>query len=116
MGGKSIALEDFQKMYGPLLLCLESITSTSGLDANSVIQALGLLKSITNTYSIVAFHTIKYFFSFTHRLSLTLQGSECDILKAFQIIGSVKQVLQNVRSNIDKIFASVYVSMRDMGR
>ena len=47
---------------------------------------------------------------------MTLQGSECDILKAFQIIGSVKQVLQNLRSNIDETFASFYVSMTDIAR
>ena len=29
---------------------------------------------------LTAFNTIKYFFSFTHRLNLTLQCSECDIL------------------------------------
>ena len=45
-----------------------------------------------------------------------MQGSECDILKAFQIIRSVKQVLQNVRSNIDETFASVYVLLTDMTR
>ena len=72
---KNIVLEDFQKMYEPLLQCLEGITPTDGWDGNSVIQVSGLL------------------FGFTHRVSLTLQGSECDILKAFQIIGSVKQVL-----------------------
>ena len=116
MGGKNIVLEDFQKIYEPVLQCLESITSTGGWDGNSGIQASGLLKSIANSTFIAAFHTIKCFFGFTHRLSLTLQGSDCDILKAFRIIGSVKQVLQNVRSNIDETFASVYVSMTDMAR
>ena len=59
---------------------------------------------------------MKYFFGFNHRLSLTLEGSGCDILKAFQIIGSVKQVLQDVRSNIEETFASVYVSITDMAK
>ena len=47
---------------------------------------------------------------------MTLQGSECDILKIFQIIGSVKQFIENFRSIIDETFASVYVSMTDMAR
>ena len=34
----------------------------------------------------------------------------------FQIDGSVKQVLQYVRSNIEKTFASVFVSMTRMAR
>ena len=92
---KNIVLKDFQKMYESLLQCLESITSTDGWDGNSVIQASGVLKSITNSTFIAVFHTIEYFFGFTHSLSWTLQGSECDILTTFQIIGSVKQVLQN---------------------
>ena len=70
-----------------------SIKSKDGEGDHSVIQVSGLLKSIANYTLIAAFHTIKYFFDFTHRLSLTLLGSECDIFKAFQIIGSVKQVL-----------------------
>ena len=57
---KNIVLEDFQKMYEPLLQCLESITSTGGSDGNSVIQASGLLRSITNSTFCAAFHTIKY--------------------------------------------------------
>ena len=113
---KNMVHEDFQKTSEQLLQYLEIITSTDGLDGNSVIQASGLLKSITNSTFIAAFHTIKYFFGFTYRLSLTLQGFECDILKAIQIIGSVKQVLQNVRSNIDETFSSVYVSMTDTAR
>ena len=77
--------EDFQKIYEPLLQCLQSITLTNGWDSNSVIQASGLLKSITNSTFIAAFHKIKYFFGLVHRLGLTLQGFECNILKAFQL-------------------------------
>ena len=80
MAGKNIVLEDFQKIYVTLLQCLESITSTDGWDRNGIVQVSRLLKSITNSTFITAFQTIKYFFGFTHRLSLTLQGSECDIL------------------------------------
>ena len=110
---KKIVFEDFYKLYGPLLQSIESIRS-NGWDDNSVIKVSGLLKLITNSTFIAAFHTIRYFFGFTHRLNLTLQCSECDILKFFQIFGSVKQILQNVRSNIDEIFASVYVLMTGM--
>ena len=79
----------------------------------SVIQ---VLKPIKNCTFITACHTIKCFFAFTRRLRESLQGSECDILIGFQIIGPAKQVLQNVRSNIEETFTSVYVSMRDMAR
>ena len=109
---KSIVLEDFHKMYEPFLQCLESITTTDGWDGNSVIQASELLKSIASSTFIAAFHTIKYFL-WVHRLR---QGSECDILIAFQNIGSVKQIPLNVRSNIDETFTSIYVSMADMAR
>ena len=105
---KKIVFEDFWKMYGPLLQCIESIRS-NGWDDNSFIRVSGLLKLITYSTFIAAFHKIRYFFGFTHRFNLTLRGSECDILKVFQILGSVKQVLQNVRSNIDETFASAYV-------
>ena len=52
-------MEDFQKMYEPLLQCLGSITSTVGWDGNSVIQASGFLKSTANPTFIDNFHTIK---------------------------------------------------------
>ena len=59
-------------MYEPLLQCLESIKSTDGWDNNSVIQTSGHLKSITNSSFIAAFHTIEYFFGFTHNLKLDI--------------------------------------------
>ena len=114
--GKNIVLEDFQNMYEPHLQCLESIKSTDGCDGSSVIQVSGFLKSLRNSTFIAVFHTIKHIFGVTHRLNSPLQGSDCDILEAFQIIGSVKQVLQNVRSNIDETFPSVYISMKDIAR
>ena len=109
-------MEDFQMIYESLIQFLKSITSTDGWDGKCVIHASGLWQSITNSTFIAAFHTIRYFFGFTLKLSLTLQGSECDVLKAFPTIGCVKQVLQNVRSNIGETFASVNVSMTDMAR
>ena len=83
MCGEKLVLEAFQKMYQPLLQCLESITSTDGWDGKGVIQASGLLKLLTNSTFLAAFHTIKNLFGFTNRLSLTLEGSDCDILKFF---------------------------------
>ena len=80
MARKDIVLEDFQKMYVPLLQFLESITLIDSWDVNRVVQMLTLLKSITNSTFITAFPTIKNFFDFAQRLSLTLQGSDCDIL------------------------------------
>ena len=56
---KNILLEDFQKMYEPILQNLESITSTDDRDGNSVIQALIILKSIANSTFIAVFNTIK---------------------------------------------------------
>ena len=116
MSGENFVLENFQKMYEPLLQCIESITSTDASNSNSFIQASGLLKSKTNYTFIASFHTIKYLFSFKHRWNLTLPCSECYILKPFQIISSVKQVLQNVGSNIDETYASVYASVTTMAR
>ena len=116
MSGENFVLENFQKMYEPLLQCIESITSTDASNSNSFIQASGLLKSKTNYTFIASFHTIKYLFGFKHRWNLTLPCSECYILKAFQIISSVKQVLQNVGSNIDETYASVYASVTTMAR
>ena len=87
MSGKIIVLEDFQKMYEPLLQYLESITSADGWGGNSVIRALGHSKSIANSTFIAAFHTIKYLFGW---FSIKLHGSECDILKTLQIIDTVK--------------------------
>ena len=56
---KNILLENFQKMYEPILQSLESITSTDDWDGNSVIQALIILKSIANSTFIAVFNTTK---------------------------------------------------------
>ena len=47
---------------------------------------------------------------------MILKGSDYNILKVFQIVGSVKKNLQNFGSNTEKKFASVYVSMTGMRR
>ena len=43
MARKDIVLEDFQKMYVPLLQFLESITLIDSWDVNRIVQMLTLL-------------------------------------------------------------------------
>ena len=112
---KDIILEDFQKIMSHSYNVFKALHQQVVGTATQVLFRCRDL-SITNSTFIAAFHAIKYLFGLTHRLSFKVQGSECDIFKAFQIIGSVKQVLQNVRRNIDDTFASNYVSMTDMAR
>ena len=56
------------------IACSKFLETWDDWDGNSVVQPPTLLKSITNSTFIAAFHTIKYFFGFTHKLSLALQG------------------------------------------
>ena len=79
-------------------------------------SCIGTLKINNKLHFHRCFSHNKIFLWFYLKLSLTLQGSEFDVLKAFPTIGCVKQVLQNVRSNIGETFASVNVSMTDMAR
>ena len=57
---------------------------TRWVEKNIVLEDFQKMYCMSHSYNVLKV------FGFTSRLSLTLQRSECDILKIFQIIGSIK--------------------------
>ena len=110
------ALFDFSRMYEAVVRCLASISSNTEKkwDSKSVTDAHGLLHAITSDSFLVAFQTNMYFFGYTKGLSTLLQGSALDILTAFDEVQTVKRELQDIRSNAEKEFSSVFQTITEM--
>ena len=66
-------------LYEPLVICLESMAANTDKawqwDAKSVVEANGLLRSITSSDFIAAFHTSLHFLAYTKPLSIKLQSA-----------------------------------------
>ena len=65
---RHIAFQDFEDLYEPLMLCLETIAlgkSRKKWDAKSKTEAQGLFHQIKNPVFIAAFYTAKYLFGRT---------------------------------------------------
>ncbi|XP_062512673.1 52 kDa repressor of the inhibitor of the protein kinase-like [Corticium candelabrum] len=112
------ALKDFRDMYFALVHCLQVIsgqiiatpTAASKYDAKSVTEANGLLRSITSDSFIVALHCCTYLFGYTKCLSVLLQGSQLDVLEAYGEINQVLGLLEEIRSNSEREFSSIFAS------
>ncbi|XP_062512637.1 52 kDa repressor of the inhibitor of the protein kinase-like [Corticium candelabrum] len=112
------ALKDFRDMYFALVHCLQVIsgqiiatpTAASKYDAKSVTEANGLPRSITSDSFIVALHCCTYLFGYTKCLSVLLQGSQLDVLEAYGEINQVLGLLEEIRSNSEREFSSIFAS------
>ncbi|XP_062508479.1 52 kDa repressor of the inhibitor of the protein kinase-like [Corticium candelabrum] len=112
------ALKDFRDMYFALVHCLQVIsgqiiatpTAASKYDAKSVTEANGLLRLITSDSFIVALHCCTYLFGYTKCLSVLLQGSQLDVLEAYGEINQVLGLLEEIRSNSEREFSSIFAS------
>ena len=114
------AFQDFEDLYEPLLLCLETIAqskSTKKWDAKSKTEAQGLFHQIKNPVFIAAFYTAKYLFGFTLGLSRSLQGSTLDVIEAYKHVNVVREELKGIRKNAKTAFASfVYEKVIKMAK
>lgn len=112
------AFEDMLDLYEPLVICLESISANTDKDwdwdAKSVVEANGLLRSITSSEFIAAFHTNLHFIAYTKPLSIKLQSASKDILSAYQEVHEVKELLAEERQAADEAFKPVYKKMLSM--
>ena len=108
--------EDVLALYEPLLACLEAMVANADKvwDAKSIVEANGLLRSITSAEFIAAFHTNLHFFGYTKPLSIKLQSASKDVLSAYKEVREVVEILQEERQTPDKAFEKVYKRMVDM--
>ena len=77
-------------------------------------EANGLLRSITSSEFIAAFHTNLHFFGYDKPLSIKLQSASKDVLSAYKEVREVVEILQEERQTPDKAFEKVYKRMVDM--
>ena len=105
---------DFQQLYEPLLHSLETIHRVNGWDTKSVTDASGLLNQITSSNFIAAFQTCRYLFGFTKGLSILLQGSTMDLIRAYNEINLICEEFKDMREKSTKEFHVVYEEMNKM--
>ena len=112
------ALQDFVVLSEPLMHCLEVIrTQSDGQNwgTKTVTEANGLLASLTTASFIVACVCACYLFNgFTRSLSVMLQGTSMDVIKAYEQINLIVEELQTVRANADKEFYELYMTVTSM--
>ena len=85
-------------------------------DSKAVIEANGLLRSITSAEFIAAVNTNHYFLGFSKSVSFQLQGSSKDILDEYQEMDQLKQILTQEWTDAAQVFHLVYTRMQDMAR
>ena len=102
---RHIVLEEVKLLYDPILKTLEKITTEKGWDHKSIDSAFGLLKNITDSAFIVAVSVCSYTLGFTKPLSTMLQGTSMDVIAAYKNIELVKDHLNVLCRDCDRIFA-----------
>ncbi|WAQ94737.1 LOW QUALITY PROTEIN: P52K-like protein [Mya arenaria] len=112
---KHTCLDDFEQMYEALILCLDAIaTQERRWDSNTVVEANGVLKKITDSSFIMCFTTVHYYFGYFSGLSKKLQGSSTDIIQAYDLVENVKELVDQAR-NDESIYDKVFDRATQMG-
>ena len=90
------AIEDLNELYPAVLDILYTIMTNEAKDwgGKAVTVANGLYSQLTSSSFITAFQSCRFVFSFTKPLARLLQGTEIDLINAYQKISLVKEELQ----------------------
>lgn len=113
---KITTLQDFEDMYEALLICLDAIgLSERGWDGKAVTDAYGLMKRITDSMFIVSFQTVLHIFGYMKGLSKKLQGTEMDVIQAYDIVELVKETVKFTRSN-EKDYDIIFTKAEKMAK
>ena len=110
------ALEDLNELFPAILDTLEIIkdNETKKWGTKAVTEANGLFSTMVSSPFIVAFQSCKYIFAFTKPLSRLLQGTQMDILTAYQKLSLVKEEMQDIRKNMDSEYKIVFENCKKM--
>ena len=79
-----------------------SVNPESTINIDTSIKAQALLTYISNFNFIVSLDITRKVFGFTHSVSALLQDKWNDIINGFELIGSLIDIMSNIRINIDK--------------
>ena len=112
------SMDSFAELYPALISCLETISRNESheWDQKAIMEASGVLKTITSSGFIAAFHTNMYFFGFTKALSVQLQGTTEDILTAYGDIALVRETLEKEREDVVQAFKEPFQEMEKMAK
>ena len=83
-------------LYDPLLKILHKINTEHGWDNKTADAAYSLMKSITDPTFILAFNVCLYSLGFTKPLSVMLQATSVDIIKAYTNINLIQSPLETL--------------------
>ena len=112
------AFQDFQDLYEPLLLCLQTISENRSKkwDLKSKTEAQGLLHQIKMPQFICAFYSALYLLGYTKSLSHSLQGSTLDVIEAYRQIQLVRDQIKQVRKKSKEVFSELFAKMTAMAK
>ena len=97
-------LDVFEELFTYVVETLEyfSVNPESTINRDTSIKAQALLTHILNFNFIVSLVITRKVFDFTHSVTALLQAKSNDIINGFELIGSLIDLMSNIRINIDK--------------
>ena len=97
-------LDVFEELFTYVVETLEyfSVNPESTINRDTNIKAQALLTHISNFSFIVSLVITRKVFDFTHLITALLQAKSNDIINGFELIGSLIDLMSNIRINIDK--------------
>ena len=93
---RHVVLEEMYDLYDPLPKTLHKINTEHGWDSKTADAAYSLRKSITDPTFIVALNVCSYSLGFTKPLSVMLQVTSMDIIKAYTSINLIQSQLKTL--------------------
>ena len=112
------SLDLFEDLYTYVVETLEyfSVNSEPTINRDTSIKAQALPTHISNLNFIVSLVIITKVFDFTHSVTALLQAKSNDIINGFELIGSLKDLMSNIRINIDKYHDESYQQACKLGQ
>ncbi|CAM1326792.1 Uncharacterised protein r2_g3575 [Pycnogonum litorale] len=80
----------------------------------SVTEGNGIYKQLTDTKFFISFQVCRFLFGFTKALSIQLQGTNMEIIRAYDKINLVTEELKTVRNDAEKEFGELYRRSSEM--
>ena len=80
------------------------LSPDSNVNKDTVAKARVLLNHITNFYFIVTLIVTRNVFDYTHSVTELLQAKSNDIVKRFDLTGSLIDLFANVRHDVDDYY------------
>ena len=81
-----------------------------------MMEKAALSKAMLNLDFIVALYTVEWYMSYTESLTRSLQANALDLICAVKHVSILKQVLSDVRSDLDRQFHSLFINASDCAK